>query len=256
MLDASEITATSSSGSIDLSDLAEQLMQEAAADELSHDLDADALDAEGLLASGVDQLITPRQRRKSEPISLPHAPDLSSFADPPTMTGADPMPRVRARSSDPALDDLDATLAALEGEPAVPPTPRPRNDFDAEAQPLLTRADGPPLGMMPPPLPQPRTAQHDDDEETDVGDFDVDIDIDIEADYGGFEPQAPQEVDPDAHARRRERSAAARAAAAAGESAGETAGETAAEDGAADDDELDEDGKKKGIFSRMFGRKK
>jgi hypothetical protein len=268
VLDASEVDETSSSGSIDLSDLADQLLNEGGApdlagglerdlaNDLSHDLDADALDAEGLLASGVDRLITPRQRRKSAPVSLPASQGLSSFADPPTMTGADSMP---GQPLDEPLDELDAALEALESEPVPeramgappPPRPPPRNDFDAEAQPLLTRAEGPPTGMMPPPLPRAALPpQQYDDEETDVGDFDVDIDIDIEADYDGFEPQPPEKVDPDAHARRRARAASARALATEGEAPSE-----APTDGD-EDDELDEDGKKKGIFSRMFGRKK
>lgn len=262
MLDASSISDTSSSGSIDLTDLADQLFSEGGADALSHDLDADALDAEALMASGVDRLITPRQRRKSAPVNLPEAPDLSSFADPPTMTGADPMPGAQPPPPPPSpaeassLDDLDAALAALDLEPTAPPTRQPgappplrpaasASDFDADAQPLLTRAEGPPLGMMPPPLPHLRAARSEpvDDEETDVGDFDVEIDI--EADYDSFEAEPPQEVDPDEHVRRK----AARAARA----------RAVSEPLSPDELELDlddEEAKKKGLFSRVFGRKK
>ncbi len=136
---------------------------------MSHDLSADALDPEGLIASGLEQL-TSHRRPRSAPIELPDAPDLSSFADPPTMTGADDILIAldeEAAAGSPAselddldgLDELDATLAALgeQVEPSAPssPPPLPRGDFDDGAQPLLTRADGPPPGMPPIPRPPP-----------------------------------------------------------------------------------------------------
>jgi uncharacterized protein (TIGR02266 family) len=227
ILDAASISDTSSSGSIDLSELADQLLGEGGADALSHDLDADALDAEALLASGVDRLLTPRQRRKSAPVSLPEPPDLSSFADPPTMTGTDSLPAARRRDSDGAgLDDLDAALAALDAEPeaqaGAPGSPSPhraarRSDYDSDEQPLLTRADGPPLGMMPPPLP-PRAFEPDAPLETELDDFDVDIDLELEPDYESYDSGTSEEL----------------------------------EANGADDDEA----KKKGLLSRMFGRKK
>ena len=110
VLDAADSFEVSSSGSIDLSALADDVF--APSDSLSHDLDADALDAEGLLASGVDQLATPNRGVSMAPLHLPDdAPDLASFADPP---------------SDMGLDD-----------------PPPRSEFDPDVNALVTRTDSP-----------------------------------------------------------------------------------------------------------------
>ncbi len=258
MLDAgaADAFAVSSSGSIQLDDLADELLSESdSADALSHDLSADALDPEGLIASGLEQLTT--RRHRSAPIDLPEAPGLSSFADPPTMTGADGMPMDldidepnSRKSLDDLdelddLDDLDATLAALDEAPPRPAPARQLGDFDGDAQPLLTRADGPPPGM--PPIPRPPPV---DDEETDVTDFD-DLDIEVEADYDSFEPQAPEEVDPDYLVKRRQRRKA-RAKVQDDLSADAPAEGEPTEGEPAEGD----DSPRRGIFSRVFGRKK
>ena len=174
------------SGSFDITDLVDQLEAEGEGlvdfgrapavpppysrpEEL--DLDADALDADGLVAHGIDKLGSRRKNRPGTPppVLPDSAPSLEAFADPPPVE---------------PLDEIDAALAALEDEPS--PATDLSDDLASELQDLFiesrttVRAD--------PSAPEIEMA--DDDEDG----YDIDIDLEAGEDLEATTERSREEV--------------------------------------------------------------
>jgi hypothetical protein len=198
--------------SIDLGRLAAGLSDESREDvtgeKLSLDLDAGVLDAEDLLASGVDRLTSTRRpsirRAPTPPALLPDdGPDLASFADPPDLPE---MARATSGELDsPAgngLDEIDAALASLElDDSPAPPAPVPA-DEPAGAAGAASDDDGIDIDLDDAESEDAAPGRADEAEELDDLRTTVEKraypEIEVTADPDGFSILPPEVVDPNA----------------------------------------------------------
>ncbi len=205
-------------------------------------LDVDALEPERLLASDLEQL-TPGKRRAAARDLPEMAPDLSAFADPPdTRTSADPPPAAATGGGGEGdMEEIDAALAALDID-LVPIEEDDEDDDDAATVARNRSAEE--LSLLagrPPPRPGPVARPAAPAEDSGDQDLDELDDLHVEVDYDGFTPRPVEQVEV---ARKKKKAEAAVETAPPPEAAPESP-----DDGG--------DGKgKKGIFSRVFGRKK